>query len=261
MSSIALISANPNDLKTAQTSIPDAGQTSTSFADLLDKTDSGEAKQKKKTQEQHQVYSFAELGMMGVHELVLPPAGGPPPLQQAAQSAKSASVATSTAHASISAAPAAKPASSPLVYVPFMEGETSMDASPVKSAVPGLGSAGQPVRIVTSPFMLPQTIDLLKPTHRTSAPPAPLPADTAKAQAQAAKAPDPVSVVVSGPDQALQIAVRSSGEAPPEVAKLRRLIETTVAHFEMDIAELHVNGASIESVFSLGGGMNGGSAR
>jgi hypothetical protein len=253
-----MVSVTSHDVNSTQASIQDAGQTSTSFADLLDKAD-GEEKQKKKTQQQHQVYSFAELGMMGLHELVLPPAGSAPP-QQTAQSAKSASVATSTAHASISAATAAKPASSPLLYVPFMEGETSVNASPANSAVPGLATVGQPGRIVTSPYMLPQTIDLVKPpSHRTNAPPPPLPADTAKAQS--AKTPDPVSVVVAGPDQALQIAVRSSGEAPPEVAKLRRLIETTVAHFEMDVAELHVNGAAVETVFSLGGGMNGGSAR
>jgi hypothetical protein len=259
MSSIAMVSVTSHDVNSTQASIQDAGQTSTSFADLLDKADS-EEKQKKKTQQQHQVYSFAELGMMGLHELVLPPAGSAPP-QQTTQSAKLASVVAPAAHAASSAAPA-KPAASPLLYVPFLDGDTSMNASPVKSGAPGLATVGQPVRIVTSPYMLPQAIDMVKPpSHRTNAPPPPLPADTAKAQNQAAKTPDPVSVVVSGPDQALQIAVRSSGEAPPEVAKLRRLIETTVAHFEMDVAELHVNGAAVETVFSLGGGMNGGSAR
>jgi hypothetical protein len=260
MSTIALISVATNDIKTAQASIPDAGQTSTSFADLLDKADSGEEKQKKKTQ-QHQVYSFAELGMMGLHELVLPPDGKAPP-QKPAQSAKLAQVATSMASSQNAAQPTAKPAAaSPLVYVPFIDGDTSMAASTVKAVAPALATVGQRGHIVTGPNAMPKTLDPLKPpSHRAAAPP-PQQADTAKSQAPAAKAADPVSVVVAGPDQALQIAVRSSGEAPPEVAKLRRLIETTVAHFEMDVAELHVNGAAIETVFSLGGGMNGGSAR
>ena len=259
MSTIALISVASNDIKSAQASIPDAGQTSTSFADLLDKAESGEEKQKKKTQ-QHQVYSFAELGMMGLHELVLPPDGKAPP-QQTTQSAKLAGVAPPAVHTQSTATPPAKPAASPLVYVPFIDGDSGMTASPVKAAAPALATVGQPGRIVTSPNAMPKTLDPLKPpSHRAAAPP-PQQADATKSQAPAAKAADPVSVVVTGPDQALQIAVRSSGEAPPEVAKLRRLIETTVAHFEMDVAELHVNGAAIETVFSLGGGMNGGSAR
>jgi hypothetical protein len=74
----------------------------------------------------------------------------------------------------------------------------------------------------------------------------------------------PVHVVVTGANNALQVAIRSDTSAAPTATKLRRLVEATVTQFEMHIAELHINGArsfASQPVFSLGGGFNGGRAR
>jgi hypothetical protein len=70
----------------------------------------------------------------------------------------------------------------------------------------------------------------------------------------------PMSVVIAGEKHALKIAVRTNGAPAHLIPKLRRLVETTVTQFEMDIAELHFNGTAGSPAFSLGGGLYGGRA-
>jgi hypothetical protein len=258
MSTIALVTVGSNDHNAMQQALPDSGPATTAFADLLD--DTREPKQKThKAEMTHPVYSFAELGMFGLHELVLPPDPRPNTAPPSEGGVKLAAV-THTAATPESTAP--EPAEAPpLVSVPFLQTEPEAGNTVMGVTPPAGGSKGSAGTIggIRS-FAGGTVIDLVKPERQNAPPPA---AQSAKAQMRQtpAKAADPVSVTVSGPDQALAIAVRSGGEPGTEVTKLRRLIETTVASFEMDIAQLHVNGAAVEDVFSLGGGMNGGSAR
>jgi len=258
MSTISLITPASNETSAGQGTAPNGGQPSTSFADLLD----GAGNEKERTHKimpAHRAYSFSELGMFGLHNLEL--SGGSQTTATAVSApTKLAAVMPASARPSASSASAMAPAANakPLVYVPFIDGDANAETVQAAASRPVSGPANPPGTPLLSTHMLPRTIDLLPPPH--GAAPPPTQGNTAKPAAAEAK-PDAVSVTVSGPDEALQIAVRGDAEAPSEVVKLRRLIETTVAHFEMDIAELHINGASVEDAFSLGGGMNGGSAR
>jgi hypothetical protein len=254
MSTIAFAPVGAGDRNAAQASVPDNGALTTSFADLLD----GDTKKQKaqQTEAPHRAYSFAELGMFGLHQLILPADAKTGTAAVADAAAKSAA----TAHAAVKPAAArtaaATTAPAPLVYVPFMQSETPQASAVVRVSAAGSASSASVAAIAPR-----ASVTVAAPKPQRAAAPGTAGSPDADTKQIAPKTPDPVSVTVSGPDEALEIAVRSGGEPATEVTKLRRLIETTVASFEMDVARLHINGAAIENVFSLGGGANGGSAR
>jgi hypothetical protein len=144
-------------------------------------------------------------------------------------------------------------AAQPLVYVPFIYGEVAATAAPADATPTPAGFASVSAAMPAKP-----AVSSSKSVTSVATPQQPK-ADTAqKPMAQAAEhKPDDVSVTVAGPEEGLKIALRGPAGPATEIVKLRRLIEATVAHFEMDIAELHFNGNALDSAFSLGG-MNGG---
>lgn len=219
-------------------------QAATAFADLLDKPEEGK-KQAKKMPD-HPAYSFAELGMFGLHAV-----------QAADEPAKVTAPAKATAHAKTTAADKEKKNASsstsasatPLVYVPFIYGEVTSVAAQADAVQAPSGfasvSAAMPAKTAAATSA--------KPEPSRAAPQQPKTPGRASQPVPAEQKADDVSVTVSGPEQGLQIALRGPVEPQAEVVKLRRLIEATVAHFEMDIAELHFNGSALDSAFSLGG--------
>jgi|GEM_PF-4892038 len=228
----------------------DPGQAATSFANLLDaaKGDNRE----RRTAPSHRAYNFAELGMFGLHASEFEPD------QPAKVSARPASLAHTSASARNSAAAQTISAQHPLIYVPSLSGDSQANISTQVSS---------PLRVNVAPAMRyagGNGMALSKaPTPETGTSPegsaravVPKKMDIALIQAR-----EPVAVAVSGPDDALKVVVRSTGEPTPEVVRMRRLIESTVAQFEMTLSELHFNGQAASPVFSIGGGMNGGSAR
>ncbi|MBV8975786.1 MAG: hypothetical protein JOZ13_00230 [Alphaproteobacteria bacterium] len=234
----------------------DAGPPTTSFADLLD----GHEQQKPHAPRSHRAYSFAELGMFGLHKFLLTP-------QQQAEAKQTApmakieapTAASGTATGLTAAGRTTQQPPVPLVYVPAIEVAD-------RPAAPAFQNAGTGSRVSQSPM------GQLASQNRSSDTKAPMLDRSATAKAADLKATpdaliamrkgrDAISLSVSGPDEALAIVLRSDGAGMQEVTRLRQLIETTVAHFEMDIAQLHVNGAAVGTVFSLGGGANGGGAR
>jgi len=77
--------------------------------------------------------------------------------------------------------------------------------------------------------------------------------------AQLSRSANPVSVLVSGPGQALTIVARASGADP---AQIRRLIEAAAAEFDVSVAEFHFNGSPTEPSFpSAIGGNHGNRSR
>lgn len=253
MSSVTLVSQVPGDTKHASVSVTAApSQAATAFADLLDKPEDGNKKQAKK-QPEHPAYSFAELGMFGLHAV-----------QDADDSQKVTATATSTAHAKTAAADKEKKnaagttssksaTAQPLVYVPYIYGEVAATAAPVDTTPAPAGFASVSAAMPAKP-----AASSSKSVTSNAAPQQPKADSNQKLMEQAAQQKtDDVSVTVAGPDEGLKIAARGPSGPATEVVKLRRLIEATVAHFEMDIAELHFNGNALDSAFSLGG-MNGG---
>jgi len=228
----------------------------TQFANLLDSHADQSTKQEKTRS--HRVYSFAELGMFGLHRFLLAP-NRPDEVKESAPAAAIASLAKISQESAPSAAITASSSSGTavLVYVPAIE----VADRPVLPSTPGAGSSG--VKASASVALSSQTgearsIESSEPEHPVS----PKFAEPAQHAAPTpAKTPDDLAVVVSGPDKALAVAIRAAVDGSQEVTRLKQLIESTVAHFEMDIAQLRVNGATVGPAFSLGGGSNGGSAR
>ncbi|HWA90272.1 MAG TPA: hypothetical protein VG889_09575 [Rhizomicrobium sp.] len=248
MSLVSVTAQSPTDNKLALGAAqPEPTQPATAFADLLDKP-ADDAKKAKKAAPAPTAYSFAELGMFGLHALVDGQSGAP-----AAAAKATAHARTVSAKAKDTAAAPTQPAAQPLVYVPYIYGEIA--SVPVQSVTPtAAASAAAPVS-AAMPAPAKSATTGIKPGAPRTAPQ--LPKDPAEKVPVARPAADRVSVAIAGPDDALKIAVRA--EPSSEVVKLRRLIEATVAHFEMDMAELHFNGNSMDTAFSLGG-MNGGLA-
>jgi len=256
MSTVAVINPAVRDSAGTAPSSVDAGHPATAFADLLDQ--GGEKPDKQQKTNAQPVYSFAELGMFGLHKLVLS-------ADQQADAAAEAPAARITALANVSketATHASAPrtpshAAAPLVYVPVIEVSDrpalpevqGIEAAGAGSPLPGAasrakaGDAGSPQSARSASAKLPEPLRFQTAANATP------------------KGRDTLNVSVSGPDEALAIAIRSGADGSQEVTRLRQLIESTVAHFEMDIAQLHVNGTSVETAFSLGGMANGGSAR
>lgn len=254
MSLIAPFALVPTNAMSDQTRplSSDATQPATSFAQLLDAPKDSKA-EKQKTPE-HPAYSFAELGMFGLHASAFVADPEPAKTVHASVRPLRSSPTQSTIMQVL------PPASVQLVSVPFLEGELTASA-PDLSVQPAAGIAIVAVAKSTSlsPIATTPSQAKLVPARAEAQPKSP--ATKAALPQTRDTEPSAVSVVVSGPEDALQIALRTPSDTAPEVVKLRRLIETTVAHFEMDMAELHFNGDAIGSAFSLGGGMNGGTAR
>ena len=77
--------------------------------------------------------------------------------------------------------------------------------------------------------------------------------------AQLSPRANPVSMLVSGSDEALSIVARAGGADP---AQMRRLIESTAAEFDVNVAEFHFNGSTTELSFpSAIGGNHGNRSR
>lgn len=194
-------------------------------------------------------YSFASLGMFGLHSAVF--------AQEGAETHISHPVALLS-----SATGGGKPDSfdrDPEIWVPA--GQPAMpapEASPAGSAAITPSAAA----LVASPSLNPQvsgrsdramTGDVTKKAQP--------PSSARRLQTSFLKSENTVTVVLSGTNRALKIALRSPAGPVHEIPKLKRLVEATVAEFEMDIAELHVNGSMSQPSFSLGGGVYGGRGR
>jgi hypothetical protein len=224
----------------------DSGHSEPSFADVLAKT--------KERQAQHRTYSFAELGMFGLHGAqfttdvrdeqairanALLPARTEDRGQGAADTEPQSWLAISS-------------------ETPNSQSDGQSDAPPTSRVGNGpielLGNANALAFAFGNTF---RTIGSSTRSEPASGAPRPKPSLPPEAHQS------PVHVVVSGSKHALKIAVRDS-QAEPGAVKLRRLVENTVAQFEMHVAELHFNGSQgfgPEPVFSLGGGLYGGRAR
>jgi hypothetical protein len=229
------------------------GEPATSFAQLLDNADNASRKSHK--QPEHPVYGFAELGMFGLHASQV--AGDAAPAKESPAHIGASPPVNNNTEASLTV-PVAPPrnGASTLIYVPSLEASDRPPVIAAPSPSPqgsGSAAAAPPSRVNANPATA-------RASSNRAAPPA-LPKNVVPLSTR--KSAEPVSVAVTGPDNGLSIAVRSEAAAPPEIVKLRRLIESTVAKFEMDVAELHINGTApaVSPSFSIGGGMNGGGAR
>jgi hypothetical protein len=229
----------------------EAAHATASFAEVL-------AKAKERQQAQHRAYSFAELGMFGLHAA------------QFAADLRNEQQASARVLLPSSAPQATADVSDPEPQA-WIAVQMSNRAEAVHPSVPAID--GVPPRQTNAPTVLGANVSggtaaasgsFAGSTAETSGAPKGAAAGAAP-KSLSAPLPQhrrhPVQVVVSGADDALKVAVRSDGEGAP--AKLRRLVETTVTQFEMHIAELHINGSSgfgAQPVFSPGG-FNGGRAR
>jgi hypothetical protein len=74
------------------------------------------------------------------------------------------------------------------------------------------------------------------------------------------RATNPVSVTVSGPDEALVVTARVQGEVVTD-PKLQRMVETAAAEFDMQIDELRLNGSPGQPASSIGRNAYGYSSR
>lgn len=227
----------------------DAGHSEPSFAEVLAKA--------KERQAQHRAYSFAELGMFGLHGAQF---GANVRDEQTvhATSLLPGRTQDKGTDGRDSAPQSWLPISSPM-RISQSGGE--MDAPPTSAFGNGLiellGTNANGLAFASdNPF---RTIGSSTRSEPATSGATARPKPSLPPQAQES----PVHVVVSGPKHALKIAVRDSQTGPAAV-KLRRLVESTVAQFEMHVAELHFNGLKgfgPEPVFSLGGGLYGGRAR
>ena len=176
MSTVALVPVVPGENAAGQPTVPDTASATTSFADLLD--DSQAPKQKThKAETTHRAYSFAELGMFGLHDLVLPP----DPKQKDATAGKSdakLAAVTPTAATSKAATASTSSAPQPLVYVPFLQTESNAGNTVMGVTLPGGGSTGLSGITGIRSFAGGSTIDQVKPLRQT----APSPAELAKHQ-------------------------------------------------------------------------------
>jgi hypothetical protein len=229
---------------------PDPGQAATSFAQLLDNR-KDDAKAHARTAAPH-AYSFAGLGMFGLHasEFVADS-------KDVAQVSATRLLPMDAINGGRDRSQATRSqAAPPLIHVPSLKVDAPEGVADQQQFV---------VRSISKPALEGKAVGSVAiaaaetESGGVSSPRAGGGAATVPTLSK--PAPDRVSVTVSGPDEALTIAVRSTGEPAPEVVRVRRLIETTVAQFEMAIAELHFNGKAASPAFSIGGGMNGSSAR
>lgn len=224
-----------------------------SFASLLDPA------AKHDDPSHRRAYGFSELGMFGLHAIALVPdakTGATASSTMAVLSGSSANGRPQDRRSMLDTLPwAPPPVPAPLIDLgqvrdSQLQAVSANSAGSSEATAQGVASAPEPAADVARSGGA--DARSTAGAGLTMKLPAPLP------QKQTAS---PVNVVVSGPQQALKIAVRAQGEFTPEQAKLRRLIEVTVAQFEMDVAELHFNGSSSKPTFSMGGGINGGRAR
>jgi hypothetical protein len=74
------------------------------------------------------------------------------------------------------------------------------------------------------------------------------------------RATNPVSVTVSGPDEALVVTARVQGEVITD-SRLQRMVETMAAEFDMQIDELRLNGSLEQPISSIGRNAYGYSSR
>jgi hypothetical protein len=227
----------------------DSGHSAPSFAEVLAKA--------KERQAQHRTYSFAELGMFGLHGAQFSTD------VRAEQAVRANSLLPARTEDRGQGAVGTEPQSwlqiSPQTDTPQSGGQ--MDAPPTSrfgnGPIEPLGTNANAVTFASgNPFRMIGSSTGSEPAISGGAarPKPPMPPEAHQS---------PVHVVVSGPKHALKIAVRDS-QAGPAAVKLRRLVESTVAQFEMHVAELHFNGLKgfgPEPVFSLGGGLYGGRAR
>lgn len=249
MSSVTTVVQPPNPTQHAAIAPAEQTQPATAFADLLDKSGDVDKKQTKKAEPEHPVYSFAQLGMFGLHAAEFPSGDD----QKVAAGAKATAYAKPDAADKKDAGTGTKQTAvaTPLVYVPFIYGDASRVTMANLAIEPVATSKYAPVNVAVASHANP-------PSAQSSAARPQTGAGVRKSlPEESGRDASDVSVTVTGPDEGLAIALRA--EPSTEVIKLRRLIEATVAHFEMDIAKLHFNGTSIDTAFSLGG-MNGNGA-
>lgn len=226
----------------------DTKEPATSFAKLLDDANDGSKKVHKTPA--HPVYSFAELGMFGLHATALAPDANAKPAAAAKLLAPTVDTASRMDEIHSAIAPA------PLIYVPSLNVAASPMATQQQvAAATGARAPAAPAAVSTLPSSKAPAKATVPAAARTAS------ATVAKLAAPNAvrKALDPVAVTVAGTQDELHIAMRSQNQSPVEVVNLRRLVETTVAQFEMAIAELHINGqAGSDPTFSIMGGADGG---
>lgn len=248
MTAIATLLTQAKEGPAAQPLLPAAADTShpaTSFAKLLEDADN-----KPKAAPAHRAYSFAELGMFGLHATQFSSTPEPAAKSQGSGKVLIEPAADKTREKNKSAG------TTPIIYV------TSLDVA--ASPMPSHAAAASAGSVTTAKTQAPAATPVAARNAAASDAKVPAPqrsaASTAAKLSEAAaarKTVDPVSVTVAGPDDALQIAVRSAPAS--EIVNLRRLVRTTVAQFEMAVAELHVNGmAGEDPTFSMMGGADGG---
>ncbi|MEI9930267.1 MAG: hypothetical protein WDM89_06880 [Rhizomicrobium sp.] len=234
----------------------DSGSSAASFAQLLDDPKDGQRKTQKA--QEHPAYSFGQLGMFGLHADVFRPDSGEASDNSVLPVSKP--LATALAQSRNDEETTRNTATASLITIPFLEGDVLTDTWRIDAILSAQSSATP----VSAGFAIVGT------THATSNSAkgtperaAPATKGNMKPDLPQTRKPDSdvISITVTGPEEALQIAARSQAGTDVEVAKLRKVIENTVAEFEMDIAELRVNGQTTATEFSLGGGANGGIGR
>lgn len=246
----ALVTASPPGA--ADDHAPQVGASSggRSFAELLNNGEKHERRQ------QPRAYSFAELGMFGVHA-----AQGNHGLVSHHPNVLYRPEDLTETDDAIGAEPQLW-AAIPQEVAPFAENPVAQ----VDRASPSV----QSISADRAPAKLAQANTLASAgkasgSGRSEADPLPSLEPGRAAAAKVLTKPEspvaqPMSVVLAGEKHALKIAVRTNGAPAHLIPKLRRLVETTVTQFEMDIAELHFNGTAGSPSFSLGGGLYGGRA-
>jgi hypothetical protein len=186
------------------------------------------------------LFAFSELGMFGRNGAQVTPL----PKQVREPEAAIATDVLASVSAPVCESPILRQGAPPTVAAPSVEEEAGLapgaGAKPAllpraESILEGPAVAELPLNAPRGEEAEPFSLGSRSAVTRANVP-APLP-----------RSAEPVSVVVSGPDQALTIVARVSDAEP---AQIRRLIEASAAEFDATVAEFQLNGAATEPSFS-----------
>lgn len=197
----------------------------------------------------HRTFSFSDLGVLGLHTYT----NGSAAQMNAAQNPQGTN-------------------SNPTVSE--LDAGTSQDAAgaPLPEAIFADASLASRSAVLDLPPASVELHALLENPTALGATPAPSNADSAEAEGETTTAPkprfsmpdsraaSPVSVTVSGPDDALVITARVQGGAVTD-PRLQRMVETAAAEFDMQIDELRLNGSPEQPASSIGRSAYGHSSR